>query len=176
MIHRLAAWQQWLSTGARLFLAGVFFASGWPKLLDLDQTVRSTRAFRLLPEAVVPTFGYALPIVELALAVLLLAGILTRASAAATAAMMVMFLFGIGSAWYRGLSLDCGCFGGTGTTVADPVPGYIRDLIRDTVFLAVAVGLARWPRSRFAADGPLGLVPAESPTEVTEQPAEATDR
>jgi len=164
MIRRLSQWQPWLSTAARLFLAGVFIWAGWPKLIDSEGTVRSVRAFKLLPEALVPTFGYALPVLELVLAGLLVAGLFTRVAALATAAMMVIFLFGIGAAWARGLSIDCGCFGNAGTLVADPVSGYVRDIFRDLGFLIVAVALARWPRAALSADRLLGLtLPERAP-------------
>jgi uncharacterized membrane protein YphA (DoxX/SURF4 family) len=165
MKHRLQVAQPWLSTAARLFLAGIWIWAGWPKLIDSAGTVRSVRAFQILPEAVVPAFGYALPVVELALAVLLIVGLFTRAAALATAAMMVMFLIGIASAWARGLSIECGCFGNTGQTVADPVPGYIRDILRDVGYLVVALALARWPRGVLDADRMLGLRPEPVPAE-----------
>jgi uncharacterized membrane protein YphA (DoxX/SURF4 family) len=165
MKHRLSVWQPWLSTAARLFLAWVWIWAGWPKLIDSAGTVRSVRAFQILPEAVVPAFGYALPVVELALGLLLLLGLFTRAAALVTAAMMVMFLIGIASAWARGLAIECGCFGNAGTAVADPVPGYIRDILRDTGYLVVALALARWPRGVLDADRLLGLTPAPVPAE-----------
>ncbi len=146
-----------VSLVARLVLAVVFAASGWPKLTDPDGTLRSVRAFRLLPEALVPAFGYALPAVELALAALLLAGLVTRATALVTAALLVVLMAGIASAWARGLSIDCGCFGVGGTTVDDPVRGYVLDLLRDAAFLALAGWLARHPSSPFSADRRLGL-------------------
>jgi len=164
MIGRITAWQPWLSVAARLFLAGVFLWAGWPKLLDPDGTVRSVRAFQLLPEALVSPFGYALPVVELAIAALLVAGLFTRIAALLTAGMMVMFLIGIASAWARGLSINCGCFGNAGALVVDPVPGYIKDILRDSGFLIVAVGLARWPASRLSADQFLRLTPTAQPT------------
>jgi uncharacterized membrane protein YphA (DoxX/SURF4 family) len=160
MIDRITAWQPWLSVAARLFLAGVFVWAGWPKLLDPEGTVRSVRAFQLLPEALVGPFGYALPMAELVIAALLVAGLFTRVAALLTAAMMVMFLFGIAAAWARGLSINCGCFGNAGTLVVDPVPGYIKDILRDTGFLLVAVGLARWPGSPLSADRFLKLGPS----------------
>jgi len=162
MLRRFQAWQPWLSTASRLFLAGVFILAGWPKLIDADTTVRSVRAFKILPEGLVAPFGYALPLIELAVAALLIAGLFTRVAALITAAMMVMFLGGIIQAWARGLSIECGCFGGTGTLVSDPVPGYIRDILRDVGFLAVALFLARWPRSALAVDRLLQLDPAPS--------------
>jgi uncharacterized membrane protein YphA (DoxX/SURF4 family) len=152
MKERFTTWQPWLSTAARLSLAGVWFWAGWPKLIDGDGTIRSVRAFRILQDPLVVPFAYALPLVELILGVLLVAGLFTRVAATLTAGMMIMFLGGIVSAWAHGLSIDCGCFGNTGTFVNDPVPGYIRDIFRDSGYLLVALFLARWPRSFAAAD------------------------
>ena len=149
-----------VSLAARLVLAAVFAASGWPKLTDPDGTLRSVRAFRLLPEALVPAFGYALPAVELAVALLLLAGLVTRPAALVTAGLLVMFVVGIAAAWARGLSIDCGCFGATGAAVTDPVRGYVLDLLRDAALLALALWLAARPASPFSADRRLGLLPS----------------
>ena len=149
-----------VSLAARLVLAAVFASSGWPKLTDPEGTLRSVRAFRLVPEAFVPAFGYALPAVELAVALLLLAGLVTRAAALVTAGLLVMFVAGIAAAWARGLSIDCGCFGATGATVADPVRGYVLDLLRDGALLALALWLAARPTSPFSADRRLGLLPS----------------
>jgi uncharacterized membrane protein YphA (DoxX/SURF4 family) len=162
-VTRFALWQPWLSTLARLSLAGVWFSAGWPKLMDTEGTVRSVRAFQLLPEVLVRPFAYGLPALELVLGVLLLVGLGTRLAAALTAGLMVMFLFGIAAAWARGLSIDCGCFGGGGA-VADPVPGYIRDILRDTGFLALAGFLLWRPFSRFSLDAHLGVTPPVSMT------------
>jgi uncharacterized membrane protein YphA (DoxX/SURF4 family) len=161
--NRFATAQPWLSTLARVFLAGVFVLAGWPKLTDPEGTVRSVRAFQLLPEALVRPFAYGMPLVELCLALILLVGIATRLGAVLTALMMIMYLFGISMAWGRGLKIDCGCFGSSGGTVVDPVPGYVKDLLRDSGFLLVALFLARWPFSRLSADAPLGITRPSEP-------------
>lgn len=149
--------QPWLSLAARLVLAAVFAAAGWPKLLDPDGTLRSVRAFRLVPEMFVPAFGYGLPIVELALAALLLVGLLTRPAAAVAGLLLIMFMIGIGTAWARGLSIECGCFGTSGGTVVDPTRGYAVDLLRDAGLLVLAGWLVARPTSRFSLDTRLGL-------------------
>jgi uncharacterized membrane protein YphA (DoxX/SURF4 family) len=159
--HRWSAAQPWLTTLGRLFLAAIFLLAGWPKFIDAEGTVRSVRAFELLPEVAVRPFGYALPVIELLLAALLLLGLLTRYVALVSAALMVMFIFGIAMAWGRGLAIECGCFGNSGSLTSDPVPGYLRDLLRDAGYLAVAIGLARWSNSRAALDNPLGLTPLD---------------
>lgn len=158
-MKRLMVWQPWLTTLARLALAGVWLTAGWPKLIDSEGTVRSVRAFQLLPESLVRPFAYGLPMLELILGVLLLIGLGTRVAAVITAGLMVMFLFGIGAAWARGLSINCGCFGNTGTAVADPVPGYIKDILRDLGFLALAAFITWRPLSRLSLDARLGLTP-----------------
>jgi uncharacterized membrane protein YphA (DoxX/SURF4 family) len=153
------AWLPWLTTAARLFLAYIWLAAGWSKFVDSEGTVRSVRAFRMLPEALVPAFAYALPTVELLLGGLLLLGLLTRIAAATTVAMMLMFIVGIGHAWATGLQIECGCFGASGNGVVDAVAGYRRDIARDVGFLLLAALLVWWPRTRLSLDGVLGLTP-----------------
>ena len=53
-------------------------------------------------------------LVVMALGLLLAMGIMVRFSALVTAVLMVGFIAGIASVWYRGYSIDCGCFGGGG--------------------------------------------------------------
>lgn len=178
MHERLAAAQPWLSTVARLFLAGVFALAAWPKLLDPDGTVRSVRAYRLVPETFVHVFAYGLPLFELALCALLLVGLGTRWAAVVTGLLMVGFICGIASAWARGLRIECGCFGAATTgTVEDPVPGYVKRILEDLGFLAVALFLARWPRSRFALDSllwpPEPFEPDAQDTPASDVPAQA---
>ena len=100
--------------------------------------------------------GNGLPVVEITLGVLLLAGLLTRPSAALFGLLMVLFTAGIVSAWSRGLAIDCGCFGGGGPVEPDQTT-YLESTLRDLLFVAGAVFLVRWPRSRFALDRALKL-------------------
>lgn len=56
---------RWLGVVARLVIGGVWIAAGAMKLPDPAESVRAVRAYQLLPETVVPTVGYALPVIEL---------------------------------------------------------------------------------------------------------------
>ncbi len=62
-----AARSRWVGPVLRVLVAGVFLYTGWAKIQDIDDTIRSVRNYQLLPEAVVPTVGSALPVVELIL-------------------------------------------------------------------------------------------------------------
>jgi len=143
--------QPWTSTAARLLLAGVLGVAGLLKLPDPAQSVRAVRAYDLLPEGVVQAVGYGLPILEVALAVLLLIGLATRLAAVGAAVLMGLFLIGVGSAAARGLTIDCGCFGGGGL-VPPTETRYASELVRDTALLGLALLLVRWPHSRLALD------------------------
>jgi uncharacterized membrane protein YphA (DoxX/SURF4 family) len=148
----------WLGTAGRLLLGGVFVVAGALKLPDPDASVRAVRAYRLLPEPLVAPVAFGLPVVEIAVGLALLAGVFVRTAALAAAALLVVFLVGVGSAWARGLQIDCGCFGDGGEVAAGET-AYPAEVLRDVALLLVALALARWPWSRLA----LGGRPAPAP-------------
>jgi uncharacterized membrane protein YphA (DoxX/SURF4 family) len=157
-----------VSTVARIGAGGVFAVSGFTKVVDIDGTIRSVRAYQLLPESIVPTVGSGLPVLELALAALLLTGLLTRVAAVITVPLCAAFFFGVASAWARGLSIECGCFGNGGLT-PHPVPGYIRELVINGLMILAAGWLIRRPASRWSLDAALGLRPNDA-EELFEDP------
>jgi uncharacterized membrane protein YphA (DoxX/SURF4 family) len=144
-------WRLWLATVLRLVLAGVLITAGWLKLPDPAESVRAVRAYQLLPEAIVPTVGHGLPLLEIVVGLLLLVGFATRFAAAVAGVLMLAFIIGIASAWARGLTIDCGCFGGGGTVAANQTK-YLQEIVRDTGLLLAAAFLVVWPQSRFSLD------------------------
>ena len=142
----------WLATAARLLLGGVFLVAGLLKIPDPAAAARAVRAYRLLPEALVAPVAFGLPVVEIAVGLALIVGVFVRTAAIASAVLLVVFLAGVGSAWARGLQIDCGCFGGGGQVAAADT-AYPAEVLRDAALLLVALALARWPRSRLALGG-----------------------
>jgi uncharacterized membrane protein YphA (DoxX/SURF4 family) len=143
-----------VGTLLRLVLAGVFAVAGAQKLPDPAESVRAVRAYRLLPEGAVHVVAYGLPVLEIGLAVLLVAGLATRVAAGLTGVLLVVFLIGVGSAAARGLTIDCGCFGGGGV-VAKADTHYTAELVRDALLLLAALWLVRRPRTARSVDGHL---------------------
>jgi uncharacterized membrane protein YphA (DoxX/SURF4 family) len=137
---------------ARLGLAAVWLIAGASKVTDLAGSGRAVAAYRLMPVELARTLGAALPFVELALGALLLAGLAIRLAGIVSAVLLVAYIGGITAAWTRGLSIDCGCFGGGGQLAAGQHPSYAPDVLRDAGLLLFAVFLVLWPRSRFAVD------------------------
>ena len=140
-----------VGTLARFGLAAVWLLSGVPKALDPDQTYVAVRAYDVLPPLGVELVAAVLPWLEIALAVLLVAGLGTRAVAVVSAALLLVFVAGVTQAWVRGLSIDCGCFGGGGA-VEPGQTAYAMELVRDTGFLLLAAWLVVRPRTLFALD------------------------
>lgn len=135
-----------VGTVARLGLAAVFLVSGLLKAIDPDATYVAVRAYDVLPKLAVTLVAGVLPWLEIVIGLLLLAGIATRAVATASAVLLLGFMVGVTQAWARGLSIDCGCFGGGGAV--DPgQTTYGRELLRDAGFLLMAGWLVVRPRT-----------------------------
>ncbi|OJF11326.1 MauE/DoxX family redox-associated membrane protein [Couchioplanes caeruleus] len=146
------AWP-WISTAARLGLAAVWLIAGGLKVGDLAASGRAVNAYQLFPYEVAKVIGAVQPFLEIALGLLLLAGLAVRLSAGLSAALLLIFIAGIVSAWARGLQIDCGCFSTGGELGAGADPAYGWDIARDAGFLLLA-GLLLWrPRTRFSIDG-----------------------
>ncbi len=153
--RRTAAWP-WVSTVARLGLAAVWLIAGGAKAGDVAASGRAVNAYQLMPYDVAKVVGAALPFLEIALGLLLLAGLAVRFSAGVSAALLVVFIAGIVSAWSRGLAIDCGCFGSGGELAAGQSPAYGTEILRDVGFLVLA-GVLLWrPVTRWSIDGLLG--------------------
>ena len=140
-----------VSLVARVLLAGVFVVAGGLKLADPQVAVQAVHAYRLLPAALEAPVGWGVPAFEIALGLLLAVGLFTRVSAVAAAVLLTVFIAGVASAAARGLSIDCGCFGGGGT-VAPGETKYASEILRDVGLLVLAGWLVWKPGSRFSLD------------------------
>ncbi|GAB3970818.1 MauE/DoxX family redox-associated membrane protein [Plantactinospora veratri] len=154
--RRWRAARPWLGTAARLGLAAVWLAAGGTKVGDLAASGRAVNAYKIFPYDLAVVIGAALPFVELALGLILLVGLATRLAAGISAALLVIFIAGIASAWTRGLSIDCGCFGSGGDLAAGQDPTYGTEVLRDVGFLVLAGFLLAWPRTPLSVDAALG--------------------
>ena len=136
---------------ARLVLGGVFLVAGALKVTTPEAMAKATQAYQVLPHDVAAYVGYALPTVEIILGLLLVLGLFTRVSAVLTSLLLVAFLIGIAQAWARGLSIDCGCFGGGGTVSAEET-NYLQRLLEDVGLLACGLWLSWRPDAQLSLD------------------------
>lgn len=144
----------WIGLAFRMLVGGVWIVAGLLKLPDPAGSVRAVRAYQLLPEAIVPAIGYALPIVEVLLGITLVLGLLVRIGGVLSAVLFLAFIVGISAAWARGLQIDCGCFGGGGYD-ANATEKYPWEIARDLGLLFASVWLVWRPRTPWALDNRL---------------------
>lgn len=141
-----------IGTLARLGLAAVWLISGGLKLADPGQTYLAVQAYEVLPQSLVGVVATAMPLVEIALGIFVLLGLATRLMGVLSALVLVAFIAAVAQSWARGLTIDCGCFGGGGE-VAPGETAYPQEIARDVGFLLLAGWLAVRPRTSLSVDG-----------------------
>jgi protein-disulfide isomerase/uncharacterized membrane protein YphA (DoxX/SURF4 family) len=140
----------WVGLVVRLVLAGIWAWASLSKIEHPRTFIRAVRAYDATPEWLSKAIAYGLPVLELTLAVLLLVGLIVRYAAAVSAVLFVIFIVGILQASARGIKLECGCFGGGGTSTSTH---YTLDVLRDVGLLILAVYLILLPLTRLSLDG-----------------------
>ncbi len=136
---------------ARLVLGGALLLAGGLKIGNPSGSARAVQAYDVLPFEMARVVGYGLPYVEVILGLLLVLGLFTRASAVLGGLLMVVFVVGIAQAWARGLTIDCGCFGGGGQVAADQTE-YGTEILRDLGLALCGAYLVVRPRTPAGLD------------------------
>ena len=142
-------------TVVRVVVAGVFVVAGVMKIWDFKHARSATpdftiaiQHFRLLPSPdLAVLLAVYLPWLEVVAALALFVRRVALGATAAMLGMSVMFLAAIGSAWWRGLDIACGCFG------RDEISTDFRTLILRDLALLAAVSVLfihEWRRARTA--------------------------
>jgi uncharacterized membrane protein YphA (DoxX/SURF4 family) len=142
----------WITLAARLALGAVMVWAGLSKVTDLRASNASVAVYGLVAPEVARIIGGALPFAEIVLGLVLIAGAAMRLAAILTAGLMAAYTAAIASAWARGLSIDCGCFGSGGAVMHGAQQGYAMDITRDVVLLGIAILLAARPGVRYGVD------------------------
>ena len=136
---------------ARLGLGAVLIYAGAVKIPRPLTSERAVQAYEIFPMDLAGYIGIALPYLEVVLGVLLVLGLFTRVTAAVSTLLMVAFIIGISQAWARGLTIDCGCFGGGGQIGAEETK-YPQEIARDAAFALAGAWLWWRPRSLASLD------------------------
>jgi len=141
---------------ARLVLGGVLVAAGGLKVLKPTESANAVAAYKLLPTNLAHLVGYALPWLEVALAVLLIVGFMVRPAAVVSGLIMIVFAIAIASVWARGMLIDCGCFGGGGeidpSLAAQVRRTYFIEILRDLGLALTALYLYFFPYGKLSLE------------------------
>ena len=143
--------QPWLTLLARLILGVVLLVAGGLKVGNLTKSAMAVRAYEMLPISLANFLGYGLPWIEIGLGLLLIVGVAVKISGALGALTMLAFIIAIAQAWARGLSIDCGCFGGGGAIDPEDTK-YLSEIIRDLGLMALGIFLYLYSKGRFTIE------------------------
>ncbi|MGH2411437.1 MAG: MauE/DoxX family redox-associated membrane protein [Chloroflexota bacterium] len=127
-----------LGIAAQIILGLVFLASSIGKFSSGAQLTDHVLDYRILPPAHARAVAVSLPGLELALAVLCLAGLALPVVAAVLACLLIAFTFAIAVNLLRGRKFDCHCFGATRTTIGKAL------VARNLLLVALACYLLAW--------------------------------
>ena len=150
-MKKFSALQPWVTLAARILLGVVLLLAGYLKAKSPAQAQMAVRAYKLLPISIANIFGLSLPWLEIGAGILLMVGIAVRYAALFGGLLMLLFVGAISQAWARGLSIDCGCFGGGGQVAAGHTK-YLQEILRDLGLTLSAVFLYLNPHGKFGLD------------------------
>lgn len=97
--------------GCRLALGGIFLYAGGVKSLDVPAFARDVANYQLLPYAWNYLVAATLPYVEMIAGLLLIFNRKVRPAALLLTLLTLVFMLALATVVWRGLDIDCGCFG-----------------------------------------------------------------
>jgi uncharacterized membrane protein YphA (DoxX/SURF4 family) len=114
----MTGWRAGLGLLLRLGLGGLLAVAGALKLRDPSGFAVEIANYQLLP-ALAPYLAAALPVTEilLGLGLVLFPRAWRRPAALGVAALLMTFALAVASAYFRGINIACGCFGGGGDAI-----------------------------------------------------------
>lgn len=149
-------YQHLVTLVGRLLLGAVLLVAGGLKAFVPAEAASAVAAYKILPTSLAHIVGYALPWLEIAIALLLITGISMRLASIVAGSIMVLFIAAIISVWARGLLIDCGCFGGGGaidpSLAAQVHKTYALEIARDIGLACTALYLYFFPYGLFSVE------------------------
>ncbi len=114
----------------RIVLGGILIFAGIVKLIDMAGMAESIENYRILPRAWVNLSAIVMPALEVVVGIFLILGIWMDGALLITTGLFVLFILAVESAIWRGLNIQCGCFGLSDSEIVG-----MKVLIRDGLFL-----------------------------------------
>ncbi len=126
---------RWIALALRVILGAIFVYAAYVKLRDpWELFALAINSYNILPLKAVEMVARTLPWFELAVGLMLIAGVWLRISASAVSALLMVFFGLMVRAFAQGKEISCGCFGNN-----EPIS--VWTLLRDGSMLAGALVL-----------------------------------
>jgi uncharacterized membrane protein YphA (DoxX/SURF4 family) len=99
----------------RVLMGAWFVYAGGLKIFSsgLERFAVDIGNYKLVPEGMALAAAYLVAWVEVVAGICFMLGVLKKGAWLAMLGLVVAFSISVGSAWWRGLDISCGCLGGT---------------------------------------------------------------
>jgi len=121
---------------SRLILGFIFIYAGMEKISDSEGFSRTINNYKLLPFSIINIPALILPWLEVTAGILLIFGITVKENAFIISTLLGIFIIAIAISLFRGLNIDCGCFG-----TADGSKVGIQKLFENFLLLLLGIQL-----------------------------------
>ena len=128
---------KYLLLACRIVIGFIFLYAGMEKISDPSGFARAINNYKLLPFSLTNIAALVLPWIEITTAILMIFGIKVKENAFIISTLLGIFTIAIIISLFRGLNIDCGCFGTlSGTKIG------IQKLIENILMLLAGILLA----------------------------------
>ena len=128
----------------RVLMGAWFVYAGGLKIFGtgLDRFVIDIQNYRLVGEDLAVAVAYFIPWLEVIAGLCFMLGVLGKGTWLAMFGLVLAFTVSVGSAWWRGLDISCGCLGGTENI------SYWKKAVEFAVYFAALawIGWVEWKR------------------------------
>lgn len=126
----------YLLLAVRVVLGFIFLYAGMEKIADPEGFARAISNYKLVPFSISNIIAVTLPWIEVVTGILIIFGIMVKENAFIVTSLLAIFTIAIIISLFRGLNIDCGCFGtATGTKIG------IQKLIENILLLIIGLHL-----------------------------------
>ncbi len=131
--YRKELFVKFIFIACQIFIGGIFIYAGLLKIIDPETFSMDIENYRILPRILVNLPAIYLPYLEVIVGLAIIFSPRKIGSLIIYNGLMVFFLFGIIQAVFRGLDIECGCFGSASRTVG------LRVIAEDLLLLIIGV-------------------------------------
>ena len=129
----------------RLFLGFIFVLAAITKISDPEGFSQAIYNYKLLPLFLINILAILFPWIELAAGILLVFGVSVKENSAILSGLLIVFIIAIVISLFRGLDIDCGCFG-----TADATKVGILKVLENIGLLLIGITLIKFNSSFFS--------------------------
>jgi len=129
----------------RVVVGLVFVYASIDKIANPAYFAGTIQNYQILPDSLINLAAIILPWLELICGILLLSGLWHQSAAIIISTLTIIFILAIGSVIFRGLDIECGCFG------SGSAANWGR-IVEDIFLLAFSLQIVIYPTTKFSLE------------------------